>query len=55
MMQKLEKDFESHSELSKVSLRLEKNRDWRAREGVNDEKVGHHGSAQSTNKIAFGF
>ena len=24
MMQKLEKDFKSHSELSKVSLRLEK-------------------------------
>ena len=24
MMQKLEKDFRSHSELSKVSLRLEK-------------------------------
>ena len=55
MMQKLERDFRSHSELSKVSLRLEKNRDWRAGEAVNDVKVGHHGSAQSTNKTAFGF
>ena len=42
MMQKLEKDFRSHSELSKVSLRLE-NRDWRVGEGGNDVKVGHRG------------
>ena len=55
-MQKLEKDFKSHSQLSKVSLRLEK-QGLEGREGANDVKVGHHGSAhaQSTNKIAFRF
>ena len=45
---KVGKGFQKSFWAFKSKFEAGKKKNWRAREGVNDEKVGHHGSAKST-------